>query len=100
MQLMWNVHMRFQNGRAYFPNQENWSVCVCVCVFCNNITTSVEANNHLTVCRTPNMSAMYSDTSPDLKVVGSKLKDILEVRISSYMIHTTYIMNVLMNVLW
>jgi len=34
------------------------------------------------VCRTPNMSAMHSDTSPDLKVVGSKLKDILEVRLS------------------
>lgn len=28
------------------------------------------------------MSAMHSDTSPDLKVVGSKLKDILEVRFS------------------
>lgn len=27
------------------------------------------------------MSAMHSDTSPDLKVVGSKLKDILEVRL-------------------
>lgn len=26
------------------------------------------------------MSAMHHDTSPDLKVVGSKLKDILEVR--------------------
>ena len=31
-------------------------------------------------CRTPHMSAMHHDTSPDLKVVGSKLKDILEVR--------------------
>ncbi|XP_056844042.1 hexokinase-1-like [Raphanus sativus] len=41
---------------AYFPNQENW---------------------------TPNMSAMYSDTSPDLKVVGSKLKDILEAPTTS-----------------
>lgn len=28
------------------------------------------------------MSAMHSDTSPDLKVVGSKLKDILDVRLS------------------
>lgn len=26
------------------------------------------------------MSAMHHDTSPDLKIVGSKLKDILEVR--------------------
>nr|VDD29076.1 unnamed protein product [Brassica oleracea] len=31
------------------------------------------------IIRTPTMSAMHSDTSPDLKVVGSKLKDILEV---------------------
>lgn len=41
------------------------------------------------------MSAMHSDTSPDLKVVGSKLKDILEVSISSYMhndSHLRYIM--------
>ena len=29
--------------------------------------------------RTPDMSAMHHDESPDLKVVGSKLKDILEV---------------------
>ncbi|CAE5990804.1 unnamed protein product [Arabidopsis arenosa] len=35
------------------------------------------------ILRTPNMSAMHSDTSPDLKVVGSKLKDILEVPNSS-----------------
>jgi hexokinase len=35
------------------------------------------------IIRTPNMSAMHSDTSPDLKVVGSKLKDILEVQTSS-----------------
>lgn len=27
------------------------------------------------------MSAMHHDTSPDLKVIGSKLNDILEVRI-------------------
>lgn len=31
------------------------------------------------ILRTPDMSAMHHDTSPDLKVVGSKLKDILEV---------------------
>ncbi|KAF5726023.1 hypothetical protein HS088_TW23G00760 [Tripterygium wilfordii] len=31
------------------------------------------------VLRTPHMSAMHHDTSPDLKVVGSKLKDILEI---------------------
>ncbi|KAJ0254186.1 Hexokinase-1 [Hirschfeldia incana] len=35
------------------------------------------------IIRTPNMSAMHSDTSPDLKVVGSKLKDILEVPTTS-----------------
>jgi len=29
--------------------------------------------------RTPDMSAMHHDTSSDLKVVGNKLKDILEV---------------------
>ncbi|CAI9100449.1 OLC1v1037559C1 [Oldenlandia corymbosa var. corymbosa] len=33
--------------------------------------------------RTPDMSAMHHDTSPDLKVVGSKLKDILEIPNSS-----------------
>ncbi|KAF5748537.1 hexokinase [Tripterygium wilfordii] len=31
------------------------------------------------VLRTPHMSAMHHDSSPDLKVVGSKLKDILEI---------------------
>ncbi|KAK7251519.1 hypothetical protein RIF29_34795 [Crotalaria pallida] len=31
------------------------------------------------ILRTPDMSAMHHDTSPDLKVVGSKLKDILEI---------------------
>ncbi|NP_001305619.1 hexokinase-1 [Solanum tuberosum] len=31
------------------------------------------------VLRTPDMSAMHHDTSPDLKVVGEKLKDILEI---------------------
>ncbi|CAN8257595.1 unnamed protein product [Cochlearia groenlandica] len=35
------------------------------------------------ILRTPDMSAMHSDTSPDLKVVGSKLKDILEVSTTS-----------------
>ncbi|KAI3670504.1 hypothetical protein L1987_87840 [Smallanthus sonchifolius] len=30
------------------------------------------------ILRTPEMSAMHHDTSPDLKVVGEKLKDILE----------------------
>ncbi|KAL0410600.1 UNVERIFIED_CONTAM: Hexokinase-1 [Sesamum latifolium] len=35
------------------------------------------------ILRTPDMSAMHHDTSPDLKVVGSKLKDILEVPNSS-----------------
>ena len=42
------------------------------------------------------MSAMHSDTSPDLKVVGSKLKDILEVRFSyihSQTIHTNNLHN-------
>jgi len=29
--------------------------------------------------RTPDMSAIHQDTSSDLKVVGNKLKDILEV---------------------
>ena len=33
----------------------------------------------LFTCRTPVMSAMHQDTSPDLKVVANKLKDILEV---------------------
>ncbi|KAG7021894.1 Hexokinase-2 [Cucurbita argyrosperma subsp. argyrosperma] len=31
------------------------------------------------ILRTPDMSAMHHDTSPDLKVIGSKLNDILEV---------------------
>ncbi|XP_050388125.1 hexokinase-1 [Argentina anserina] len=31
------------------------------------------------VLRTPDMSAMHHDSSPDLRVVGSKLKDILEI---------------------
>lgn len=31
------------------------------------------------ILRTPEMSAMHHDTSPDLKVVGNKLKDILEI---------------------
>ncbi|XP_022754971.1 hexokinase-1-like isoform X1 [Durio zibethinus] len=31
------------------------------------------------ILRTPHMSAMHHDTSPDLKVVGTKLKDILEI---------------------
>ncbi|GLU09942.1 hypothetical protein SLE2022_267770 [Rubroshorea leprosula] len=35
------------------------------------------------ILRTPDMSAMHHDTTPDLKVVGSKLKDILEVSNSS-----------------
>jgi len=30
------------------------------------------------------MSAMHHDTSPDLKVVGEKLKDILEVNIVAF----------------
>ncbi|KAG5547406.1 hypothetical protein RHGRI_013181 [Rhododendron griersonianum] len=33
----------------------------------------------LLLFRTPHMSAMHHDTSSDLKVVGSKLKDILEI---------------------
>ncbi|CAA0814309.1 Hexokinase-2 [Striga hermonthica] len=35
------------------------------------------------ILRTPDMSAMHHDTSSDLRVVGSKLKDILEVPSSS-----------------
>ncbi|KAI5662746.1 hypothetical protein M9H77_22069 [Catharanthus roseus] len=35
------------------------------------------------ILRTPDMSAMHHDTSSDLKVVGSKLKDILEIPNSS-----------------
>ncbi|VVA99738.1 unnamed protein product [Arabis nemorensis] len=31
------------------------------------------------IIRTPHMSAMHNDTSPDLKIVGSKMKDILEL---------------------
>ncbi|XP_047307732.1 hexokinase-1-like [Impatiens glandulifera] len=31
------------------------------------------------ILRTPDMSAMHHDTSPDLKVVATKLKDILEI---------------------
>lgn len=31
------------------------------------------------ILRTPHMSAMHHDTSPDLRVVGKKLKDILEI---------------------
>ncbi|GLU14421.1 hypothetical protein SLE2022_309930 [Rubroshorea leprosula] len=35
------------------------------------------------ILRTPDMSAMHHDTSPDLKVVANKLKDILEISSSS-----------------
>ncbi|KAK7245466.1 hypothetical protein RIF29_40312 [Crotalaria pallida] len=35
------------------------------------------------ILRTPDMSAMHHDTSPDLKVVGSKLMDILEIHDTS-----------------
>ncbi|GKV11797.1 hypothetical protein SLEP1_g23018 [Rubroshorea leprosula] len=35
------------------------------------------------ILRTPDMSAMHEDTTPDLKLVGSKLKDILEISNSS-----------------
>ncbi|KAJ8755812.1 hypothetical protein K2173_024357 [Erythroxylum novogranatense] len=35
------------------------------------------------ILRTPEMSAMHHDTSPDLKVVGNKLKDILEISTTS-----------------
>ncbi|KAL3532538.1 hypothetical protein ACH5RR_006059 [Cinchona calisaya] len=35
------------------------------------------------ILRTPDLSAMHHDTSSDLKVVGSKLKDILEIPNSS-----------------
>ncbi|XP_031109439.1 hexokinase-1 [Ipomoea triloba] len=35
------------------------------------------------ILRTPDMSAMHHDTSADLKVVGNKLKDILEIPNSS-----------------
>ncbi|KAM7519458.1 hypothetical protein LguiB_018420 [Lonicera macranthoides] len=35
------------------------------------------------ILRTPDMSAMHHDESPDLKVVGSKLKDILEIPTTS-----------------
>ncbi|TYI48275.1 hypothetical protein E1A91_D13G236000v1 [Gossypium mustelinum] len=31
------------------------------------------------ILRTPHMSAMHQDTSPDLKIVATKLKDILEI---------------------
>ncbi|KAJ7973780.1 Phosphotransferase [Quillaja saponaria] len=43
------------------------------------------------VLRTPNMSAMHHDTSPDLKVVGSKLKDILEISNTSLKIRKTVV---------
>lgn len=35
------------------------------------------------ILRTPDMSAMHHDTSPDLKVVGNKLRDILEIHNTS-----------------
>ncbi|KAL4339576.1 hypothetical protein GQ457_08G000450 [Hibiscus cannabinus] len=35
------------------------------------------------ILRTPHMSAMHHDTSPDLKIVATKLKDILEISNSS-----------------
>lgn len=38
-----------------------------------------ESLHSCNMCRTPDMSAMHHDSSPDLRVVGSKLKDILEV---------------------
>ncbi|KAL8269166.1 hypothetical protein R6Q59_000474 [Mikania micrantha] len=31
------------------------------------------------LCQTPDMSAMHHDSTPDLKVVATKLKDILEI---------------------
>lgn len=34
------------------------------------------------ICRTPDLSAMHHDTSSDLKVVDTKLKNILEVYIT------------------
>ncbi|KAK8678748.1 hypothetical protein V6N13_144234 [Hibiscus sabdariffa] len=37
----------------------------------------------LLTCRTPVMSAMHRDTSPDLKVVASNLKDVLEISSTS-----------------
>lgn len=40
---------------------------------------------YLEIRRTPHMSAIHHDTSPDLRVVGKKLKDILEVL---YPVHT------------
>ncbi|PKI50055.1 hypothetical protein CRG98_029555 [Punica granatum] len=36
------------------------------------------------ILRTPHMSAMHHDTSPDLKVVANKLKDILEINNTSF----------------
>ncbi|KAI8553678.1 hypothetical protein RHMOL_Rhmol05G0035200 [Rhododendron molle] len=38
------------------------------------------------ILRTPDMSAMHHDTSSDLKVVGSKLKNILEVSLSYHFV--------------
>ncbi|PON45179.1 Hexokinase [Parasponia andersonii] len=43
------------------------------------------------ILRTPDMSAMHHDTSPDLKVVASKLKDILEISNTSLKMRKTIV---------
>lgn len=45
---------------------------------CNHMKQIVTFFYH-PIGRTPEMSAMHHDTSPDLREVGNKLKDILEV---------------------
>ncbi|KAF9614657.1 hypothetical protein IFM89_019634 [Coptis chinensis] len=46
---------------------------------CCSTKTQSSTNIEGRPCRTPEMSAMHHDTSPDLRVVGTKLKDILGV---------------------
>ncbi|MED6168108.1 hexokinase A [Stylosanthes scabra] len=43
------------------------------------------------ILRTPDMSAMHHDTTPDLKVVGNKLKDILEISNTSLKMRKTVV---------
>ncbi|KAF0924257.1 hypothetical protein E2562_009964 [Oryza meyeriana var. granulata] len=56
MQHMWNVPMQFLNGMTSCPSQEKW---------------------------TPYMSMMQCDKSPNLRIVGAKMKDILGVQSTS-----------------
>lgn len=73
----WKLHSYW--GRYFF----NWHIyygCAGSYLFSSSRkpNSSFLKKCHKT-CRTPDMSAMHHDKSADLKVVGDKLKDILEV---------------------